>query len=79
MGFVFLHNFLYILCMKDFLRKILIAIEYIALFLVGYYGIKYCFVAGPIYFGSPLGVITATVVAILFVFHILKKEGVIKL
>ena len=78
MGFVFLRNFLYILCMKDFLRKILVAVEYIALFLVGYYGIKYCFVAGPIYFGSPLGAIIAGVVTVLFIFHILKKEGVIK-
>lgn len=64
--------------MRDFLRKILIAIEYIALLLVGYYGIKYCFVAGPIYFGSPLGIIIAGVVTVLFIFHILKKEGVIK-
>ena len=79
MGFVFLHNFLYNLYMRDFLRKILVAIEYIALFLVGYYGIKYCFVAGTIYFGSPLGAIIAGVVTVLFIFHTLKKEGVIKL
>jgi hypothetical protein len=65
--------------MKDFLRKILEVIEYIAMFLVGYYGIKYCFVAGPIYFGNPWGPVIAVAIAGLFIFHILKKEGVIKI
>ncbi len=79
MDFVFLRNFLYILCMKGFLKKLLTFLEYTALFVVGYYGIKYSFVAGPIYFGNPWGLIAAVAIAGLFVFHILKKEGVIKL
>lgn len=65
--------------MKNILKNILAILEYISLFLVGYYGIKYMFVAGPIYFGSLAGVAVAGVIVMLFVFHILRKEGVIKL
>ena len=64
--------------MKNTLKIILAILERISLLLVGYYGIKYMFVAGPIYFGSPAGVIVAWVVVLLFILHILKKEGVIK-
>ena len=65
--------------MKDILKIILGVFEYISLFLVGYYGIKYTIIAGPIFFGSPAGAIIAALVVFLFVFHILRKEGVIKL
>lgn len=65
--------------MKNVLKIILEVLEYLSLFFVGYYGVKYCFVAGPIYFGGPLGTIFAGVVVTLFIFHALKKEGVIKL
>jgi protein-S-isoprenylcysteine O-methyltransferase Ste14 len=65
--------------MKNILKIILKIFEYLSLFFVGYYGIKYCFVAGPIYFGNPLGTIIAGVVVALFIFHVIKKEGVIKL
>ena len=49
------------------------------MFLVGYYGIKYAIIAGPIFFGNPWGTIIGAVVAFLFVFHLLRKEGVIDL
>lgn len=65
--------------MKNILKTILGVFEYISLFIVGYYGIKYAFVAGPIYFGSTAGIIVSCAVCFLFIFHILKKEGVIKL
>jgi hypothetical protein len=65
--------------MKNALKLILGFLEYISLFLVGYYGIKYVMIAGPIFFGNPIGVIIGAVVAFLFVFHLLRKEGVIKL
>lgn len=65
--------------MKNVLKTILGFLEYIALFLVGYYGIKYVFVAGPIYFGNPCGTIVGGIVVLLFVFHLLRKEGLIKL
>ena len=64
--------------MKNILKIILRVFEYISLFIVGYYGIKYSFVAGPIFFGSSVGIIVAYLVTFLFVFHILKKEGAIK-
>lgn len=65
--------------MKNALKTILGFLEYIALFLVGYYGIKYVFVAGPIYFGNPVGAIVGGFVALMFVIYILRKEGVIDL
>lgn len=65
--------------MKNALKTILGFLEYIALFLVGYYGIKYVFVAGPIYFGNPWGAIVGGIVVFLFVFHLLRKEGLIQL
>lgn len=65
--------------MRNILKFILGFLEYISLFLVGYYGIKYAIIAGPIFFGNPIGVIIGAVVAFLFVFHLLRKEGVIKL
>ena len=65
--------------MKDILKLILEIFEYVSLFIVGYYGIKYAIIAGPIFFGNPIGVIIGAVVAFLFVFHLLRKEGVIKL
>ena len=64
--------------MKNILKIILSVFEYISLLIIGYYGIKYTFVAGPIFFGSSAGIIIAYLVTFLFVFHILKKEGVIK-
>ena len=48
------------------------------MFLVGYYGIKYAIVAGPIYFGNPIGVIVGGFVALMFVIYILRKEGIIE-
>ena len=65
--------------MKDILKLILGIFEYVSLFLVGYYGIKYVIIAGPIFFGNPWGTIIGAVVAFLFVFHLLRKEGVIDL
>ena len=65
--------------MRNILKKLLVILEYIALFIVGYYGIKYVFVAGPIYFGNPWGTIIGAVVTFLLVFHLLRKEGVIDL
>ena len=65
--------------MKDILKLILGFFEYVSLFLVGYYGIKYAIIAGPIFFGNPWGTIIGAVVAFLFVFHLLRKEGVIDL
>ena len=53
--------------------------EYISLFLVGYYGIKYAIIAGPIFFGNPIGRVVGGFVALMFVIYILRKEGVIKL
>ena len=65
--------------MKNILKFILGFFEYVSLFLVGYYGIKYAIIAGPIFFGNPWGIIIGAVVAFLFVFHLLRKEGVINL
>ena len=65
--------------MKNILKIILAILECISLLLVGYYGIKYVFVAGPIYFGPTAGLIVAWVVVLLFILHILRKEGVINL
>ena len=65
--------------MENTLKKVLAALEYIALFIVGYYGIKYVFVAGPIYFGSPWGFIVGGIIVCLFVFHLLKKEEIIEI
>jgi hypothetical protein len=64
--------------MKNVLKIILEVLEYFSLFFVGYYGMKYTLVAGTIFFGRPAGIIIASVVIILFGFHILKKEGVIE-
>ena len=47
--------------------------------LVGYYGIKYVIIAGPIFFGTPIGTLVGGFVALMFVIYILRKEGVIKL
>lgn len=65
--------------MKNILKIILVIFEYISLYIIAYYGAKYTFVAGPIFFGYPAGVIIAALVVFLFVFHVLRKEGVIKL
>lgn len=65
--------------MKNILKLILGFFEYVSLFLVGYYGIKYAIIAGPIFFGNPWGAIIGAAVAFLFVFHLLRKEGVIDL
>jgi len=65
--------------MRNILKLILRFFEYVSLFLVGYYGIKYAIVAGPIYFGNPIGTIVGGFVALMFVIYILRKEGVIDL
>lgn len=65
--------------MRNVLRIVLGLLEYVSLFLVGYYGIKYAFIAGPIFFGDPFGVIAGGLVAVMFIVHVLKKEGVIDL
>ena len=64
--------------MGNILKLILRLFEYISLFLVGYYGIKYAIIAGPIFFGNPIGTLVGVFVALMFVIYILKKEGVIK-
>ena len=65
--------------MRNILKFILRFFEYISLFLVGYYGIKYAIIAGPIYFGNPIGTLVGCFVALMFVIYILRKEGVIDL
>ena len=65
--------------MRNVLKFVLGLLEYVSLFLVGYYGIKYAFIAGPIFFGGSLGVIAGGLVAVMFIVHVLKKEGVIRL
>ena len=65
--------------MKNILKIILAILEYISLFIIGYYGIKYTFVAGPIYLGNPAGLVVALAIVLFFILHILRKEGVIKL
>ena len=65
--------------MINILKLILRFFEYVSLFLVGYYGIKYAIIAGPIYFGNPVGAIVGGFVALMFVIYILRKEGVIDL
>ena len=65
--------------MKNILKIILDIFEYLSLFFVGYYGMKYALVAGVVFLGRPVGIIVASVVIILFVFHMLKKEGIIEL
>lgn len=65
--------------MRNILKLILRLFEYISLFLVGYYGIKYAIIAGPIFFGNPIGTVVGGFVALMFVIYILRKEGVIKL
>ena len=65
--------------MRNILKLILRIFEYISLFLVGYYGIKYSIIAGPIFFGTPIGTIVGGFVALMFVIYILRKEGVIKI
>lgn len=77
--FVFVVHFLYISVMRNILKLILRFFEYISLFLVGYYGIKYAIIAGPIFFGNPIGTVVGGFVALMFVIYILRKEGVIKL
>ena len=65
--------------MRNILKLILRLFEYISLFLVGYYGIKYAIIAGPIFFGNPIGTLVGVFAALMFVIYILRKEGVIKL
>lgn len=52
--------------MKTFWNIILYILEhilpFIAWFVVSYYGIKYTFIAGPIFFGTTAGYIIATVI-----------------
>lgn len=60
--------------MKNVLRVVLTILEYVALFIVGYYGIKYTFVAGPIYFGSVWGAIVPVIIVALAAQHIIRKE-----
>lgn len=64
--------------MRNILKLILRLFEYISLFFVGYYGIKYAIIAGPIFFGNPIGTLVGGFVALMFVIYILRKEGVIK-
>lgn len=45
----------------------------IAWFIVSWYGIKYLFVAGPIYFGTPAGYIVAAFVMTLYLAPFIKK------
>lgn len=60
--------------MKNVLTVVLTILEYVALLIVGYYGIKYTFVAGPIYFGSVWGAIIPVIIVALFGLYIIKKE-----
>ena len=61
--------------MKDALKDVLTFLEYVALFIVVYYGIKYAVIAGPIFFGPQMGPIVSVVIVFLAALHIVKKEG----
>jgi hypothetical protein len=78
--FVLSDNFLYILSMEKLekVAKILFFIlkdvlGTIAWFIVSWYGIKYLFVAGPIYFGNPAGYLVATFVMAFYLTPFVKK------
>ena len=64
--------------MKGFLKVLYGLIECLAVFIVGFYGVKYLFVAGEIFLGPVTGYITAGIFAVIFIIYILKKEGIIK-
>lgn len=53
--------------MKNFLKKLLEILEGVSLLIIGFYGIKYTFVAGPIFFGTPAGYIVAGIIAFFFI------------
>ena len=59
--------------MKNALRVVLTFLEYVALFIVGYYGIKYAFVAGPIFFGPIWGAIVPVIIVALFGLYVVKN------
>lgn len=53
--------------MKSFFKAIVGILEAISLFIVGFFGIKYLFVAGPILFGATAGYIVAGVITFFFI------------
>lgn len=61
--------------MKIVFWVVLTLLEYVASFIVGYYGITYTFIAGPVFLGPVAGVIVPSVIVLLFVLYVLKKEG----
>lgn len=61
--------------MKNILKGVLTFLEYVALIIVVFYGIKYAVVAGPIFFGSVAGAVVSAVIVFLAALHIVKKEG----
>ena len=61
--------------MKNTFKVVLTCLEYVALFIVWYYGVKYTFVAGPIFFGPVWGAIVPVIIVALAALHIIRKEG----
>lgn len=59
--------------MKNMLKVVLTFLGYVALFIVGYYGIKYTFVAGLTFFGPVWGTIVSIVIVVLFSLYIIKN------
>lgn len=60
--------------MRSIIETLLTVLEYFSLGFVAYFGIKYLFVAGPIFFGSVWGIIVASIMSILFICHVFKTE-----
>lgn len=61
--------------MKNILKGVLTFLEYVALVIIVFYGIKYTVIAGPIFFGPQMGPIVSAVIVFLAALHIVKKEG----
>lgn len=62
--------------MEKFAKILLLILEVImvvAWFIVSYYGIKYLFVAGPIYFGNPGGYLIAITIMAFYLCPFVKK------
>ena len=56
------------------IKMIFHLMQYIALFIVGYYGIKYTFIASSIFLGNVWSDIIPFVVTALFINYIIRKE-----
>ena len=59
--------------MEKILNIILMVVEAIAVMVVSYFGIKYLFVAGPIFFNNAWGIIIPSMLSAAYVFLIYQK------